>query len=71
MPKIFKEIVEDLKKEDNELYLLEERLIEVGKEWVDYLEKQAKENPSQFMKNATISSWIMNFFSLNSKEDKK
>jgi len=48
-----------------------EELRKLGVEWVNELEKQAKENPSQFMKNATISSWIMNFFSLNSKEDKK
>ena len=64
-PKILKEITEELEKEDNELYLLENKLREVGIEWVNHLEKEAEEYPQLFMKNAVICGWIMKFFSIN------
>ncbi|HUS50389.1 MAG TPA: hypothetical protein VMZ91_09500 [Candidatus Paceibacterota bacterium] len=62
MPKTIEEIT-------NKGLVKIEELRKLGVECVNQLEKEAEENPQLFMKNACISGWLMNFFSIN-KEGK-
>ena len=46
-----------------------EELRKLGSEWVNELEKQAKENKDLLLPNLHISSWIIKNFNLNVKGD--